>query len=82
VDAGGGFVLGLHRAHAHGGSGARGGCGVAFELNQPIDEVVAVLANRGVKFEGSVVEDGAVKRAFFADPDGNALHLVEEKRSS
>jgi hypothetical protein len=46
-------------------------------VNQPIAEVVQVLSNRGVAFQGPVRQDGAVKLAFFADPDGNALYLAE-----
>ncbi len=48
-------------------------------MNQPIAEVVEVLANRGVRFLGPVKGDGAVKLAFFGDPDGNTLYLAEPK---
>jgi catechol 2,3-dioxygenase-like lactoylglutathione lyase family enzyme len=82
IDAGGGLILGLHRERAHGAkAGAHGSMSVGFDLNQPIAEVVEVLANRGVQFHGPVKEDGAVKLAFFADPDGNALYLAEPRRS-
>ncbi|MGO8999830.1 MAG: VOC family protein [Polyangiaceae bacterium] len=83
VDAGDGLVLGLHRARSHGPKpGAHGSISVGFDVNQPIAEVVEVLANRGVQFHGPVKEEGAVKLAFFADPDGNALYLAEQKRLS
>jgi catechol 2,3-dioxygenase-like lactoylglutathione lyase family enzyme len=80
VDAGGGLVLALHRAQQADAArkpGAPGSISVGFEVNQPIAEVVAVLSNRGVRFHGPVREEGAVKLAFFSDPDDNALYLVE-----
>lgn len=81
VDAGGGLVLGLHRAGGEGARpGVRGSISVGLDVNQPIAEVVEVLSNRGVQFHGLVREEGAVKLAFFGDPDGNALYLVEAKR--
>jgi catechol 2,3-dioxygenase-like lactoylglutathione lyase family enzyme len=81
VDAGGGLVIGLHRARGSGPkAGDPGSISVGLEVNQPIAEVVAVLANRGVGFHGPVKEDGPVKIAFFGDPDGNALYLAEVKR--
>jgi catechol 2,3-dioxygenase-like lactoylglutathione lyase family enzyme len=82
VDAGGGFVLGLHPAHPGGPApGATGSIRIGFGLNQPIDEVVEVLQNRGVVFHGPVRADGPVKLAFFGDPDGNALYLAENARA-
>jgi catechol 2,3-dioxygenase-like lactoylglutathione lyase family enzyme len=80
VDAGGGLVLGLHPAGEHGPRpGAQGSISIGLEVNQPMDEVVQVLSNRGVVFHGPVREDGAVKLALFADPDGNALYLAERQ---
>jgi hypothetical protein len=46
-------------------------------VNAPIAEVVAVLTNRGVVFQGPVVENGPTKLAFFGDPDGTSLYLCE-----
>ena len=79
VDAGGGLILGLHLAPEQRGPrpGAQGSISIGLEVNQPIAEVVQVLSNRGVVFHGPVREDGAVKLAFFADPDGNSLYLAE-----
>ena len=82
VDAGGGFVLGLHAAHPGGPApGASGSISIGLALNQPIAEVVEVLQNRGVVFHGPVRADGPVKRAFFGDPDGNALYLAENAKA-
>jgi catechol 2,3-dioxygenase-like lactoylglutathione lyase family enzyme len=80
VDAGGGLVLGLHLVQPGGTKpGAHGSISVGLDVNQPIAEVVAVLANRGVEFHGPVREEAGVKLAFFGDPDGNALYLAESK---
>ena len=80
VDAGEGLVIALHLAGGHGPTpGTRGAISLGLTVNQPIDEVVQVLANRGVVFEGPVRADTAVKLAFFADPDGNPLYLAESK---
>ena len=78
VDAGEGLVLGLERAREGAVEpGTRGSICVELELNQPIGEVVEVLSNRGVAFAGPIQGDAGRKRAFFADPDGNALVLAE-----
>ena len=80
VDAGDGLVLGLHPARVDGPMpGAAGSIQVGFNVTTPIAEVVEVLENRGVAFHGRVVGgvDDVVRLAFFSDPDGNALYLVE-----
>ena len=77
VDAGDGFVIGLHPAsEAQPSPGARGSIQIGFMVEQSIDDVVAVLSNRGVVFDGPVRDDG-VKIASFRDPDGTALYLYE-----
>jgi hypothetical protein len=48
-------------------------------VGQPIESVVKTLTSRGVKFTGPVIDDKAVKLAFFTDPDGNVLYLCEVK---
>jgi hypothetical protein len=43
-----------------------------------LDDVAAawaVLAERGVQFQGDILDTGICHVAFFADPDGNALML-------
>jgi catechol 2,3-dioxygenase-like lactoylglutathione lyase family enzyme len=85
VDAGGGLVLGLLVAGGQrpgeSGPGARGSISIGLQVNQPIAEVVEVLANRGVQFPRGVKEEASVKLAYFGDPDGNALYLVETSTS-
>jgi hypothetical protein len=41
----------------------------------PLDEVVAILENRGVVFEG-----GPKTAPRFRDPDGNLLYLAQASR--
>jgi predicted enzyme related to lactoylglutathione lyase len=43
-----------------------------------VDDVAAVreaLQERGVQFQGDILDTGVCHMAFFADPDGNALML-------
>jgi predicted enzyme related to lactoylglutathione lyase len=43
-----------------------------------VDDVVAArgaLEERGVQFQGEILDTGVCHMAFFADPDGNALML-------
>lgn len=80
VDAGGGFTIGLHPHHGNPHTpppGAHGSISIGFELNEPLDEVVAALKSRGARFHGPIVNDDPVRLAFFGDPDGNALYLWE-----
>ena len=78
VDAGGGLILGLHPASPHAPKpGTSGSISIGLAVNAPIAEVVAVLSNRGVVFQGPVVENGPIKLAYFGDPDGTSLYLCE-----
>ena len=75
----GGFEIGLHPAGRGGPPpGAAGAVTVGLSVDDPIDVVVRTLQARGVPFRGSIVDDGPVKLAFFADPDGNELYLAEQ----
>ena len=86
IDAGGGLMIGLHPAGPRSPRpGAKGSISVGLNVARPIEQVVAELRERGVKFDTSrsasgINDDGAVKLADFADPDGNALYLCEVKR--
>ncbi len=54
---------------------------VGLNVCKPLAQVVETLQSRGVRFQqhgkGPIVDDGAVKLAFFSDPDGTALYLCE-----
>ena len=82
IDAGGGLTIGLHPPASNAAApGTAGSIQVGLNVGQPIEQVVETLESRGVTFEqagnGPVVDDGAVKLAFFGDPDGNTLYLCE-----
>lgn len=80
VDAGKGFVLGLHPAGEDSKTrGVDGGVQIGLNVTRPISEVVNALKEKGVAFDGDVVDDDPVKLAFFKDPDGNTLYLCESK---
>ena len=78
IDAGKGLILGLHATHPHSPQpGQRGSISVGLNVNEPLDQVVATLRQRGVEFRGPIREDTAIRLAFFGDPDGNDLYLAE-----
>jgi catechol 2,3-dioxygenase-like lactoylglutathione lyase family enzyme len=71
IDAGRGLEIGLHATHPGGPRpGQVGGTQLGFNV-----------ARRGVAVDGPRPGGGPIMLAFFADPDGNPLHLVEERRS-
>jgi predicted enzyme related to lactoylglutathione lyase len=70
----GGIRIGLHGARDHDVS--RGGTAV-FRV-EDLDLAKASLEERGVVFDGHVGEvPGTARYASFADPDGNAMQLIE-----
>ncbi len=79
VDAGGGLIIGLHpEVRPHGPRpGTRGAVTIGLGVTLPLEEVVSRLKKRGVAFHGPIADDKQVRLAFFADPDGNPLYLVE-----
>ncbi len=78
VDAGNGFLIGLHPASPDGPEpGKAGSIQVGLFVDQPLEEVQETFADRGVTFTGPIVNDQAVRLAFFTDPDGNLLYLCE-----
>lgn len=78
IDAGKGLTIGLHPASPkYPAPGTKGGMVIGFEIDEPIDAVVARLTARGVKFTGPVINDGAGRFAHFEDLDGNDMYLWE-----
>ena len=78
IDAGAGFLIGLHPpARNASAPGTSGSIQIGLDVSQPIEEVMNTLRTRGVIFHGPAINDGAVKLAFFTDPDGNELYLCE-----
>jgi catechol 2,3-dioxygenase-like lactoylglutathione lyase family enzyme len=56
--------------------GKRGAIQIGFAVDQPFDDVVREFQARGVVFRGPIIDHGPVRLAFFGDPDGNDLNLV------
>ncbi len=84
IDAGDGLSLGLHppsKSAAAPAPGTPESIQVGLNVWKPLAQVVETLESRGVKFQqhgqDPIVDDGAVKLAFFSDPDGTALYLCE-----
>jgi len=74
-----GFTIGLHPAGPHGPRPGEGGAlSIGLDV-AAIESAKAELESRGVGFDGPIKDDGAVRLAFFADPDGNPLYLCEQK---
>ncbi len=87
IDAGDGLSLGLHPpSKSAAAPGTPGSIQVGLNVRQPLAQVVATLQSRGVRFQqhgqNPIVDDGAVKLAFFSDPDGAALNLCETAQST
>ena len=82
IDAGAGTTIGLHPPAPLASAPGTAGCiQIGLNVTDPIDEVVETLQSRGIVFQehegGVVIDDGAVKLAFFRDPDGTELYLCE-----
>jgi catechol 2,3-dioxygenase-like lactoylglutathione lyase family enzyme len=82
IDAGGGLRIVLHpAAPAAPRPGTSGAITVGFAVSSPLEQVVAKLRERGVWFRGPIVDSGALRMAFFGDPDGNDLYVCEPLRA-
>lgn len=79
VRAGEDLTLGLHEAMKGAPVGETGSATVGFRVEGSLPEVVAELESRGVVFTGDITEETAVPLAYFEDPDGNQLYLVEQR---
>ena len=80
VRAPGGLLIGLHPVRPdHPQPGAAGGITVGFFVDQALEDVHEHYYQRGVRFQGPIVNDEVVRLAWFTDPDGNLLYLCETK---
>ena len=82
IDAGSGLTIGLHPpGERTPPPGSSGNIQIGLNVTGAIEQVVESLLARGVRFQErdgkAVVDDGAVKLAFFTDPDGTDLYLCE-----
>jgi catechol 2,3-dioxygenase-like lactoylglutathione lyase family enzyme len=78
LDAGSGLVIGLHVARPPEtvNAGTVGSINIELRVTRPLEEVVAVLAARGVPF-GPIQSYENVRIVSLSDPDGNAILLAE-----
>jgi predicted enzyme related to lactoylglutathione lyase len=74
-----GLTIGLHLAKHGAKPGAQGAISIGFDVAGSLETAMATLRERGVRFEGPVVDNPEVKLAFFGDTDGNTLYLCEVK---
>lgn len=86
IDAGDGLSLGLHPPSKSAAAptptpGMFGSIQVGLNVRKPLAQFVETLWSRGVSFQqhrqDPIVNDGAVKLAFFCDPDGTAVYLCD-----
>jgi len=82
IELGRGLAIGLHPARSPHSPmpGSSGAIQIGFAVDEPLDDVVQVLQSRGVVFRGPIVDDVQVRLAFFGDPDGNDLYLIEAEK--
>jgi catechol 2,3-dioxygenase-like lactoylglutathione lyase family enzyme len=45
-----------------------------------LDQAMAMLHGKGVKFAPEIQDDPGVRIAFFSDPDGTPLYLIQQMR--
>ena len=57
-----------------------GSLSIGFTVEQ-LETAMGTLKQRGVEFAPQIRDDGPVRLAFFADPDGTPLYLCEVKQS-
>jgi predicted enzyme related to lactoylglutathione lyase len=75
-----GVNVGLHPASKESPAGRKGSITIGFEVSESIENAVAAMKAKGVKFVGSIADDGEVKAAHFVDPDGNEMYIVEVQK--
>jgi catechol 2,3-dioxygenase-like lactoylglutathione lyase family enzyme len=85
IDAGGGLKLGLHPTPSQHDAAAKRAVAaveIGFDVEQPLEQVVAELRRRGVELH-DVPEDpkAEVRLVRFHDPDGNGLYLYSPSSS-
>lgn len=73
-----GLTIGLHPANEHGSKpGKSESLSIGLEV-QNLSAVITTLQERNVVF-APIMEDKATRIAYFGDPDGNPLYLIEVK---
>ena len=84
IEVGRELVIGLHpKSEKAPPPGSSGAISIGLTIDEPIDQVVQRLAEKGVRFRGPVVQDeqAGIALAFFGDQDGNDLYLCQVTKS-
>jgi catechol 2,3-dioxygenase-like lactoylglutathione lyase family enzyme len=82
VDAGRGFVIGLHPpSPKYAAPGTKGGILLGLEIDEPIEGFLGRLKAKSVKV-GPIVRDAPSAFADCEDPDGNPFYLWETPRQA
>jgi catechol 2,3-dioxygenase-like lactoylglutathione lyase family enzyme len=71
------LAIGLHPASSENPAGRNGSTMIGLELTGNIEDAIATLKEQGVKFRGAVSQDNAGKTAYFEDPDGHLLYMIQ-----
>lgn len=74
-----GFGVGLHRTMEGAEAGRSGSTTLGFRVSGELTDVVESLRARDVNFVTDITEETAVPLAYFEDPDGNVMYVVEER---
>jgi len=83
VDAGTGLTIGLHpSSEKYPAPGTKGSMMLGLEIDEPIDKVIARLAQKGVRMSSNVERTMAGSFAHLQDPDGNEIYLWETNPAS
>jgi catechol 2,3-dioxygenase-like lactoylglutathione lyase family enzyme len=83
VDAGRGFMIGLHPASPkYPAPGTKGGIMLGLETSVPLESLVQQLRDKGVRFTGDIVRDQGGSFANFEDPDGTPIYLWQQPTGS
>jgi len=76
LDAGRGFIIGLHPASPkYPAPGTKGGIVLGLEVDNSLEGVVQQLKGKGVHFTGDIIREQAGSFAHLEDPDGTPIYL-------
>jgi len=79
IDAGRGLTIGLHPARPPEtvAAGTIGAINIELAVTKPLEEIVAELSARGVRFATPIQNYPAVRLVSAVDPDGNSILLAQ-----
>ena len=80
VQAGSDLVIGLHPASPKSPApGTPGAVQIGLLVGGTMEDAVAELTDKGITFDGPIIDDASVRLAYLKDPDGNVVYLCEHK---